>query len=371
MRRCRRAFSASSMPPTTQVVCDDGSQYGSQAPCDGTIARQFAEHLNAPSGRCRNSVRVRCVLDAAEPGDRPVGRVRRGRGRQRRWHSPGRLRLHVRHRRSRMWAAAISRKRRCCKVWRMGVLPAAVFLRMRWSASSARGFQTSGRSRTAGLGDFVNGAFPTELGCVGVQVNGAGSGAAGASLADCVCRTRLRSTRRCPNSLARDRWTSPCVLNPGLPNAVPERHGHVSIRWRRSRRRSSCSRIPPASPPRKPERVRLWRIPRRGGSFARQARRHRFALWHRVWRHQPCGCGWDNWRPEQRSLTNPDHGARSATYTLASSDVLYAGLSPGSISGLYQFNVRIPAVDAERRHSGDDLDRRRPDASLAQPLPSQ
>jgi uncharacterized protein (TIGR03437 family) len=29
--------------------------------------------------------------------------------------------------------------------------------------------------------------------------------------------------------------------------------------------------------------------------------------------------------------------------TLAQSDVLYAGLSPGSISGLYQFNVRIPA----------------------------
>ena len=29
--------------------------------------------------------------------------------------------------------------------------------------------------------------------------------------------------------------------------------------------------------------------------------------------------------------------------TLSSSDVLYAGLSPGSISGLYQFNVRIPA----------------------------
>jgi uncharacterized protein (TIGR03437 family) len=29
--------------------------------------------------------------------------------------------------------------------------------------------------------------------------------------------------------------------------------------------------------------------------------------------------------------------------TLSSSDVLYAGLSPGSISGLYQINVRIPA----------------------------
>jgi uncharacterized protein (TIGR03437 family) len=29
--------------------------------------------------------------------------------------------------------------------------------------------------------------------------------------------------------------------------------------------------------------------------------------------------------------------------TLSSSDVLYAGLSPGSISGLYQINVRVPS----------------------------
>jgi uncharacterized protein (TIGR03437 family) len=30
--------------------------------------------------------------------------------------------------------------------------------------------------------------------------------------------------------------------------------------------------------------------------------------------------------------------------TLASSDILYAGLSPGSINGLYQINVRIPST---------------------------
>jgi len=28
---------------------------------------------------------------------------------------------------------------------------------------------------------------------------------------------------------------------------------------------------------------------------------------------------------------------------LTPQDVLYAGLSPGSINGLYQFNVRVPA----------------------------
>ena len=31
-------------------MCDDGTQYGSPAPCASNIARQFAEHLNAPRG---------------------------------------------------------------------------------------------------------------------------------------------------------------------------------------------------------------------------------------------------------------------------------------------------------------------------------
>jgi uncharacterized protein (TIGR03437 family) len=44
----------------------------------------------------------------------------------------------------------------------------------------------------------------------------------------------------------------------------------------------------------------------------------------------------------QSTLTNPIT-VTIGTTTLASTDVLYAGLTPGSISGLYQFNVRIPA----------------------------
>lgn len=33
--------------------------------------------------------------------------------------------------------------------------------------------------------------------------------------------------------------------------------------------------------------------------------------------------------------------------TLTAADILYAGLSPESISGLYQFNVRIPAAASD------------------------
>jgi uncharacterized protein (TIGR03437 family) len=41
------------------------------------------------------------------------------------------------------------------------------------------------------------------------------------------------------------------------------------------------------------------------------------------------------------TLTNPITVTIGGA-TLSSADVLYAGLSPGSINGLYQFNVRIP-----------------------------
>ncbi len=51
------------------------------------------------------------------------------------------------------------------------------------------GFQTSGRQRTAGLGDYVNGAFPTELGCVGVEVTGPGIAATGPNT-DCIRELR-------------------------------------------------------------------------------------------------------------------------------------------------------------------------------------
>jgi len=42
------------------------------------------------------------------------------------------------------------------------------------------------------------------------------------------------------------------------------------------------------------------------------------------------------------TLTNPITVTIGGT-TLTPQDVLYAGLSPGSINGLYQFNVRVPA----------------------------
>jgi uncharacterized protein (TIGR03437 family) len=41
------------------------------------------------------------------------------------------------------------------------------------------------------------------------------------------------------------------------------------------------------------------------------------------------------------SVTSPII-VKIGSVTLQQSDVLYAGLSPGSICGLYQFNVRVP-----------------------------
>src|SRR5579862_8101160 len=156
-----------------QVACDDGSQFGSPGPCNGTILRQFAEHLNAPRGT------------AGAPFEFDVS-----------WTPPSQEvgRLHV-------YVAAVAadgdgtplgdrvytavqtlNNAGGCDFTKAPTLQAIVNGASFQSAISSNGmvsifgagFQTSGRVRGAGLGDFVNGAFPTELGCVGVEVTGPG-----------------------------------------------------------------------------------------------------------------------------------------------------------------------------------------------------
>ncbi len=164
--------------PTEQVVCDDGSQYGSV--CGNPFTRQFAEHLNAQRG----------VTGA--PAEFYVS-----------WTPPeqevGRLLVYV---------SAVAGNgdgtdqgdfvytytKTLKNVGACTLVGTPVFQKVVNGASFApgfssgsmvsifgTGFQTSGRQRTAGLGDYVNGAYPTELGCVGVEVTGPGLAQAGAN----------------------------------------------------------------------------------------------------------------------------------------------------------------------------------------------
>ena len=71
-------------------------------------------------------------------------------------------------------AAATSPNLQRCKLLSTAHRSNRRFLRMAWSAYSEQAFRPPGVARGAGLGDFVNGAFPTVLGCVGVEVTGPG-----------------------------------------------------------------------------------------------------------------------------------------------------------------------------------------------------
>lgn len=322
----------------TQAVCDDGSQFGSQAPCDGTILRQFAEHLNAPVG------------DAGTAFEFDVS-----------WMPPsqeiGRLIVYVAAVAAnddgtqfgdRVYTSVTTLNNAGgCDFTKAPVLQTVTdgaAFQKQFSSNEmvsvfGSGFQTSGRSRAAGLGDFVNGAFPTELGCLGVQVNGPGLAQPVFLPITFVNSTQINA--QMPEFVGTGPVELTVVLNPGLGNAVMSSMGtfntlaafapaffvfgnSTSIAAEEAvtgKIVANPNVVPGASPAKPGDIVALY------------------------------GTGFGDTNPSvaagqlasgQATLTNPIT-VTIGTTTLASTDVLYAGLTPGSISGLYQFNVRIPA----------------------------
>src|SRR5579863_906395 len=65
-------FSPPQPAQPVQVVCDNGSQFGSPAPCSGNTYRQFAEHQDAPSGASGTSYEFDVVW---MPPSQEVGRL--------------------------------------------------------------------------------------------------------------------------------------------------------------------------------------------------------------------------------------------------------------------------------------------------------
>ena len=159
-------------PPSKWCATTDRSM-DPPAPCGDNINRQFAEHLNAPNRRWRLGVEFDVLWT---PPEQEVGRLE-------------------------VYVAAVAANgdgtpqgdhvytftQTLANVGDCDLAGTPVFQKVVNGASFApgfssgsmvsifgSGFQTSGRQRTAGLGDYVNGAFPTELGCVGVEVTGPG-----------------------------------------------------------------------------------------------------------------------------------------------------------------------------------------------------
>ncbi len=328
----------SAVATTEQVACDDGSQYGSQAPCASTIARQFAEHLDAPKGSTGAAYEFDVLWT---PPTQEIGRLQ-------------------------VYVAAVAADgdgtdqgdhvytftQTLNNVGACTLAGTPIFQDVVNGASFAPGFssgsmvsiygsafQTSGRQRSAGLGDFVNGAFPTELGCVAVEVTG--PGIPQPVQIPIAYASFGQINAQMPEFSGVGPVTLTVVLNPGsggIPSAVATLNSlqafspafflfptSMSIAAEQAGTASivaDSTVVPGASPAKPGDIVSLF-----GTGFGATSATF-------VAGQLATGIA---------SLTNPITVTIGGA-TVPSSDILYAGLSPGSINGLYQFNVRIPST---------------------------
>ena len=325
-------------PTDTQVACDNGTQYGSNAPCNGTIVRQFAEHLNAPRGTGGTAFE----FDVSwMPPPEEVGRLHvyvsavaaNGDG------TPLGDRVYTVVKTLNNAGTCDFTKAAVLQTISNGASFQPAFSSNGMITVFGSGFQTSGRARTAGLGDFVNGAFPTELGCVGVEVTGPGLSQPVDLPIAFVDPTQINA--QMPEFVGTGPVGVTVILNPGAMNAISSAIGtfntleafapafflfsnSTSIAAEEATTGSivaDSSVVAGASPAKPGDIVSVY------------------------------GTGFGATNPATAAGQIPSAAATLANpvtvqigdVTLGSSDVLYAGLTPGSISGLYQFNVRIPA----------------------------
>ncbi len=321
-----------------QVRCDDGSRFGSAAPCTGNNTREFGEHLNAP--RTAMGAGFDFILSWTPPGNE-IGDIRvyvaavaaDGTGTA----AGDRVYTSV---------TTISAVGSCGLTNRptlQSVVNGASF-QPPFSSSAmisvfGLGFQVPGRTRGVGLGDIVNNSFPTVLGCVSVLVTGPGFPSQGVLLPIAyVQRDQINAQAPVFSGTAPVNLT--VIVNAGKQNELRSDVGTIT---------------PQAFAP------AFFLIPNSktiaaqiaGTSItvadpllvkgARPAKPGELVTLYAT--------GFGDTNPSvpvgqlatgAATLTNSIMVTIGGT-TLSAQDVQYAGLSPGSLGGLYQFNVRIPA----------------------------
>ncbi len=314
---------------TVQVRCDDGTRFGSAPPCNGL--REFAEHVMAP----RTAMGAGFTFDVQwTPPNNEAGDIR-------------------------FYASAIaadgdntaagdrtyttvkvvSATGACNATKRptlQKVVNGASFLAPISSNAMLTifglNFQVPGRTRTVGLGDFVANAFPKELACVAVEIAG--------QRVPIAYVQQDQINVQAPALPASGSVPVIVILNPDRQNELRSDLGMISVQT-----------FAPA----------FFTF---SGSTSIAAQ---FAGTANVVANPNVVAGGKAAKPGDiltlyatgLGLTNPSLGpgaqatdiARTTNpvtvaiggITLSPADVLYAGLSPGSISGLYQINLRVPA----------------------------
>jgi uncharacterized protein (TIGR03437 family) len=319
-----------------QVVCDDGSQFGAAPPCN--TLQQFAEHKNAPFGAMGATFEFDVLWTPPSP---EVGKLHvyvaavaaNGDG------TPAGDRVYT-------VVKTLANAGTCS-------ITGSVSLRNVGNAASFQpgfssnalisifglGFEQAGLKRTAGLGDLVNNAFPTELGCVSVQVTGPGVPQPVLIPITYVQIDQINA--QMPEFSGTGTVTLQVLLNPGQGNQIVSSPATLTTLqpfapafFMLGTSTSIAAQIAGTSTVVADPSVVAGGIPAKPGDLV--------TLYATGFGDTnplvPAGQLAAGQSPLVNGVT-----VTIGTVTLQPSDVLYAGLTPGSISGLYQFNVRVPA----------------------------
>lgn len=337
-------FSVGETQMSVQVRCDDGSQFGSAPPCNGIGTHQFAEHLDA------QRTTIAAGLDVAVLWLPPASEI-------------GKLHVYVSavaadgdgtaagdHVYTAMKTIANAGG---CSIAKKPVLQTALngasfqppFSSNAMISIFGQGFQTSGLKRTAGLGDFENNytTFPTALACVAVEVTGPGLAQPVRLPIAYVQADQINA--QAPTFTGTGPVGLKVIVNAGKSNEQPSDVATLNAQQAFApaffvfgTSTSIAAQIGGTSIPcARPEVVAGGR-PAKPGEVV--------TLY---------GTGFGDTNPSvpagqlaaaAAKLTNPITVTIGGT-TLSAPDVQYAGLSPGAISGLYQFNVKVPSSAAD------------------------
>jgi uncharacterized protein (TIGR03437 family) len=318
------------------VVCDDGSRFGSAPPCNGV--REFAEHMNAPRTATGAGFEfdVSWTPPASEIGDLHVY-ISAVAADGDSTASGDRVYTLVR-----TISAAGG-----CPITKKPTLQTAVngasfqapFSSKAMITVFGLGFQIGSRVRSVGRGDITNNSFPTLLSCVSVQVTGPGVPQPVLLPISYVDTSQINA--QLPVFSGAGPVMLTVIINPGKPNQFSsdlatltalqpfapafflesDKTTIAALVAGTSTVIASPSVVQGARPARPGEILSLF-----GTGFGETGP------------SVPAG----QLDPGIANLNNPITVTIGGV-TLSPSDVLYAGLSPGSISGLYQINVRVPS----------------------------
>lgn len=320
----------------TQVVCDNGSQFGSAPPC--VNQRQYAEHKGTAISTVGGSIEfdIPWTAPSTEVGTLHIyaaAVAANGDG------SPNGDAVYT--------SVLTVANGGACENFSHGVLKTAVNAGSFQPPLSSNAlisilgdqFEPSAIMRIAGLGDLQGNAFPTELACVGIQVKGPGLPSDGVMIPITYVQGN-QINAQLPRFSGTGSFTLQVLVNPGQNNVfvtdvdtytlqpfapaffLLANSNNIAAQFAgKANVVAAPSLVPGASPAKPGDIVTLY-----GTGFGDT--------------NPLVGAG--QITSGQAPLVN-GVTVTIGTVTLSSGDVLYAGLTPGSISGLYQFNVRIPA----------------------------